>query len=779
MMFPDYASKWYYSMPFVKALRWYGGGRPCQIITGNFYIAHIFGIRQAELDAILSEIQVIEGFLHIHAVDLNINLPKLQTIYAKELTGPGPSNKTSAVFVDDFKGTFIRMPELRDVGQGNFAVRAAPNLCGWNPDFDQGFFPGHFTQKTAKHFTQRVVKLDEDTDKYAMSFSNSSCKRPQGCPAGCSYCFDEETCQQPTKIGCEACGPDEFCDTNDFGGVFCCKEGNRCLGSCSDFAKAFCINAGWKTNVSSCTVKGGTVSAMTCNACADGTYELWMDPPLGKHCVPCVDTKSKKRPHGSARHGPICMAKTEYPSKCHGGSLYEESTNSCHYKCPYGTSQGGWSSNDRNSFVDISHRDLYSACHRCGTKYNTSENNLAPSCMHECRLFHDLSLFNIRNLYPFAEEFRLEHFNPYNYEDYATTEDGMRDCHILAGDLNITHLTSDSPYPGTRVPPDFLQVISRITIVKGTLTITDTDLLLVPFLRMLTRVQHSAIIRRNAHLVSIDLSRFGDQDICRMSLNRTQCRLESRISDNGKWINPTGKSNTKDGVCGDNKCEKVEGLQMDAKNVRYTAGDYISTRGDCTSTTFASGLCRNNNCPRGNLYSVLVRNHQVYWACTIPSDCNSKWVSKLDNPKVCRPCSEECTADPKNRNDPVRCRDGPLQCLYECKSGMKIKLNNKEFCTASEKCPPSYYVHRGEKKECKLCNPVCLECDGPGEHFGKGGCTKCAAVYLKKDDNGKYRESCVQPSPRPSCILGDTCQARDFNPAYEISKDLPPYIGDD
>lgn len=66
----------------------------------------------------------------------------------------------------------------------------------------------------------------------------------------------------------------------------------------------------------------------------------------------------------------------------------------------------------------------------------------------ECRLFNTLSLFNIRNLYPGATEFRLAHFNPYSYPDYVRTEDDMRDCHILAGDLEITQLTTNSPYSG-------------------------------------------------------------------------------------------------------------------------------------------------------------------------------------------------------------------------------------------------------------------------------------------------------------------------------------------
>ncbi|KAH7713595.1 hypothetical protein AAVH_19058, partial [Aphelenchoides avenae] len=112
-LFPDYGAEWQYSMPFVEALEWYGAPKPCQIIAGNFYIAHITGIRQEDLDWILREIRVIEGFLHIHAVDLNINLPKLQTIYAKELTGQNPLENRSAVYVDDFRGHYIRMPELR------------------------------------------------------------------------------------------------------------------------------------------------------------------------------------------------------------------------------------------------------------------------------------------------------------------------------------------------------------------------------------------------------------------------------------------------------------------------------------------------------------------------------------------------------------------------------------------------------------------------------------------------------------------------------------------
>lgn len=261
---------------------------------------------------------------------------------------------------------------------------------------------------------------DETSGDYPTSFSSCG-KGVRGCPAGCRYCFDDETCQQrmaerrtgharfsalATKIGCEECGPDAFCHT-DSDEVFCCNDEDTCLGSCYDFAEAFRINALWGT-----PVKGaGPVAAMTCNvsapaaqrkhmfyfqACAEGFYELWRDPPFGLECVPCSgeDTKSKKHPHGGARHGSVCMAKTKDASKCQGlpdafneknrlffpgQSLYVKDTNSCHFECPYGTSQSGGLA---ASFKDIGSRNASSECLPCDVKYEKTTNDLAPSCMH-------------------------------------------------------------------------------------------------------------------------------------------------------------------------------------------------------------------------------------------------------------------------------------------------------------------------------------------------------------------------------------------------------------
>lgn len=58
-LFPDYAAEWYYSMPLVEALERYADPEPCQIIADNFYIAHITGVRQEDLNRILRDIRVV------------------------------------------------------------------------------------------------------------------------------------------------------------------------------------------------------------------------------------------------------------------------------------------------------------------------------------------------------------------------------------------------------------------------------------------------------------------------------------------------------------------------------------------------------------------------------------------------------------------------------------------------------------------------------------------------------------------------------------------------
>ena len=128
-------------------------------------------------------------------------------------------------------------------------------------------------------------------------------------------------------------------------------------------------------------------------------------------------------------------------------------------------------------------------------------------------------------------------------------------------------------------------------------------------------------------MVSLDLTRFGNTDICSKSDDKDKCREESRIWDNGKWINPTGASSTADGACGSKKCPPdVPGVPMNAKNVRYAAGAYVNTLGDCPST-FASGQCRIGACSvtgdklGPKMHSVEVHNHQAYWMCVDSTAC--------------------------------------------------------------------------------------------------------------------------------------------------------------
>lgn len=70
-------------------------------------------------------------------------------------------------------------------------------------------------------------------------------------------------------------------------------------------------------------------------------------------------------------------------------------------------------------------------------------------------------------------------------------------------------------------------------------------------------------------MVSLDLTSFGNVDICSKSDDMDKCREESRIWDNGKWINPTGASSTAEGACGAKKCTPdVQGVPMNVTNRR-------------------------------------------------------------------------------------------------------------------------------------------------------------------------------------------------------------------
>ncbi|KAH7718147.1 hypothetical protein AAVH_14419 [Aphelenchoides avenae] len=269
-------------MPFVEALEWYAEPKRCQIVSGNFHIAHVTGIRQADLDWILREIRVIEGFLHIHAVDLNINLPKRRTIYAKDLTGQNPLENCSAVYVEDFRGSYIRMPELRDVARSSFGVRHASNPCGWNTTLEPGFHPGRLTRRRAKHYSDRVVLMDVTTSNCkglrAKFGSKTLCLDADKCPS--RYYLSRGNASEGTIDECKMC--DESCVT--------------CDGPESHFGKGSCTEVWVRLLEGTRRQVPGNLHGLGAPRDVNPAYELSKDlPPVGDD----GSSKRQRRPTAS------------------------------------------------------------------------------------------------------------------------------------------------------------------------------------------------------------------------------------------------------------------------------------------------------------------------------------------------------------------------------------------------------------------------------------------------------------------------------------------------